>query len=181
MRPNSAFAQRILLPLLPVASLACVDVGSTAGEPELLLPDPVSVTWEAAYDDEGDGLGALIPVDLMTYDGESGEPVAAIELVVWVPAGAAWPVPAGEVVMVNAEDCYGCEPLLWDAQSDEYLLMPPVSESLTLETDHEGLARLYVYVDSFPEGSAGSDRDFGDLSVVVVMGDTEQSFMLLPR
>lgn len=145
---------------------------------ELLLPEPVSVEWEVAYDVEGDGLGALVQVDLMAYDGATGQPLEAIGLTVAAESGAAWPVESEQVVVVDPEDCFGCE-LLWDAQRDEFLLAPQVNDVLSLTTDEDGLARLYLYVDAFPEGSGG--REFDDLVVLVVMGENEERFLLLPR
>lgn len=163
------------LPLVPVlVATACI---VATEQPELLLPEAVPVEWEESYDAEGDGLGALVPVDLMAYDGATGQPLSSIPLVVYSPSGSAWPVEPDEVVVVDPDDCYGCE-LLWDAQRDEYLLAPRVSDPLSLRTDEDGMARLYLYVDSFPSSAGG---DFGDLVVVVEMNDGEQSFLLLPR
>ncbi|MBX2799110.1 MAG: hypothetical protein KTR31_15650 [Myxococcales bacterium] len=166
---------------LPYAALLAV--GAACGEEEppqtLLLPEPVPVAWEAPYDGEDDGLGALVPVDVMVYDSATGEPVTEVELVVWMSEeGAAWPVAAEELVVVEPDQCVQCE-LLWDAERDEFLQPFPMSDELTLSTDDDGLARLYLYVDSFPEGADG--RAFGDLVVLVSMGSTEESFLLLPR
>ena len=169
-----------------LVSLVAVGCLEQTDQAELLLPDPISVEGHDAYEGEGDGLGALVPVDLMAYDGATGQPLESIPLAVWATSGSAWPVEADEVVVVDPDDCYGCE-LLWDAQRDEFLLAPQVSDSLNLSTDADGLARLYVYVDAFSDsdgaggvgGSAGGELE--DIVVLVVMGEDEQSFLLLPR
>ncbi len=157
-------------------SPACVEDIQDA---ELLLPGPIDVAWEGAYDGENDGLGALIPVDVMAYDGASGRPLTNVELEVWAESGTAWPVPVEQVVVVEPDDeCTECE-LLWDAERDEFLHEISVVDILPLSTDADGLARLYLYVDTFPEGDGGAD--FGDLAVLVSMGTTEETFLLLPR
>lgn len=165
---------------LPITAIllgsACVDEVQDA---ELLLPGPIDVPWEAAYDGEGDGLGALVPVDVMAYNGTTGQPLTDVELQVWAEAGSAWPVPVDQVVVVEPDDeCTECE-LLWDAGRDEFLHEISVVDILPLSTDADGLARLYLYVDAFPEGGDGAD--FGDLAVLVSMGTTEETFLLLPR
>lgn len=146
-------------------------------EPVLLMPESVAVEWDEAYDDAEDGLGALVPVELMAYDRSTGQALPSIPLVVYAPAGDVWPVEANQVVVVDPDDCYGCE-LLWDSARDEYLLAPRVSDPLSLRTDSDGMARMYLYVDSFRSRATGN---VSDLVVVVEMNDTEQSFLLLPR
>lgn len=166
---NRVLSIAVLLPL--------VGCGTVEESPELLLPEPIPVAWEEAYDAEADGLGALVPVELMAYDGATGEPLASVPLVVYAPEGSVWPVEADEVVVVDPDDCYGCD-LLWDAHRDEFVLAPRFSDPLLLRTDDDGMARMYLYVDSFP---ASTTEPFGDLVVVVEMNSGEQSFLLLPR
>jgi len=147
--------------------------------PRLLLPNDVEVTWEQAYDREDDGLGALVPVDVMAYDPASGEPLGDVELLLWAEDGVAWPVAGDDVAVVDPDSCPDCE-LMWDATRDQFLDVVPVAESIALRTDGDGLARLYVFVDTFPAGSAPRSP-FAPLPVVVVSGSEEQSFLLLPR
>ena len=154
---------------------ACAEEGS---DPQLLLPDAVAVAWEPAYDAQGDGLGALVPVDVMAYDGASGEPLGDVELLLWTNDGVAWPVASDQVFVVDPDACPRCE-LLWDARRDQFLDLVPVVDTLPLSTDADGLARIYVYVDAFPASEDGDE--FASLPVVVSMGDAEQTFLLLPR
>ena len=162
---------------LAIASLllaaACAEEG---GDPQLLLPATVPVAWDSAYDAEGDGLGALVQVDVMAYDGATGEPLGDVELLAWTNEGIAWPVASDQVFVVDPDACPRCE-LLWDARRDQFLDLVPVVDTLPLSTDSDGLARIYVFVDAFPV----SDSGFENLPVVVSTGDTEQTFLLLAR
>ncbi len=154
---------------------ACAD---ERGDPQLLLPTEVAVAWDHAYDGEGDGLGALVPVDVMAYDSATGAALAGVELLLWTNDGVAWPVDAELVFVVDPDACPRCE-LLWDARRDQFLDLVPVIDTLSLSTDADGLARVYVFVDAFPVDEASGEVE--SLSVVVSMGDTEQTFLLLPR
>lgn len=144
-------------------------------EPRLLLPGEVRVAWETAYNGEEDGLGALVALDVMVYDGASGQPLGDVELLVWTEGDAAWPVPAEAVWVVDPDACDGCD-ALWDATHDEFVALEPVEGTLVLRTDDRGIARTYLYVDAFP----AADADFDPIPVLVSMGATDETLLLTP-
>jgi hypothetical protein len=144
---------------------ACVD----EEQPRLLVPDGIEVAWEEAYNLDGDGLGALVPVDVMAYDGASGEPLAGVELLVWTEGEGAWPVPTEGVWLADPDE----ESAFWDAARDQFVMLELGDDPLTLVTDASGLARSYIYVDTFELGSPGStgnDDGFVPTSAVVAFG-----------
>jgi hypothetical protein len=167
-------------PVLALLLAACD--AEPIGEPELLLPDLVSVAWEDEYNQQNDGLGALVPVDVMVYDGASGEPLRDVEVQVWTDDVAAWPTSAEGVIVVSPSD-----PTLftstflhvWDAARDQFVAFEPV-DGIDLRTDDGGIARLYVYVDAFPEDD-GESAGFGPIRVVVTMDEVDELFWLAPR
>lgn len=191
--------KRSLLPCLLVLAACAAEESGASG---LLLPGDVQVDWEAAYNEAGDGLGALVPVDVMVFDGATGDPVQGAEVLVWTDDASAWPVPVEVVVVATAEDCGDapCDDLLvWDASRDQYvgfarfagsdLLVAPEDhrdgDGLDLVTDEGGIARLYVYVDAFPEtdtlDAAEPRRAFAEITVLVQAGPTDETFLLTPR
>ncbi|MEM6930544.1 MAG: hypothetical protein AAF602_26640 [Myxococcota bacterium] len=153
-------------------SIGCDDPSSV----ELLVPDEAPVSWAEAYDAPDDGLGALVPVDVMAYDSESGEPLPGVEITVWTDADTAWPVPTEALVVVEPDGCSDCE-VWWDAERDEFIEALEHTPQVTHFTDDDGLVRLYLFVDAFPE----ADGNSGDLAVFVTMGTLEESFVLTPR
>lgn len=182
----------------PLALLLAFGCAEEVAEPELLLPTAVSVEWDAAWNGADDGLGALVPVDVMVYDGATGEPIEGVEVLVSAADEGVLPVPVEGVLVVDDETDTDA---LWDASRDQYVafdtdLVPLVSASdpdgdyepsdrealeyldeLLLETDDGGIARLYLYVDAFPrsDGEFDSSRrrsaalEFVDMPVVVAM------------
>lgn len=172
---------------------ACADnpVGA-----ELLLPEELSISWESAYNGRDDGLGALVPVDLMVYESTTGDPLPDVAVSAWTDDIAARPVPVEglrlvsedelEDVDLEAEPASGASSRsmrAWDATRDQFVSFVPV-DVLDLRTDEGGVARMYLYVDAFPPRSALEPSDsmgFGPVRVLVSMGDTEELFWLSPR
>lgn len=174
---------RFLPAILPLLLAACGTEPSP--EAELLLPDLVSVAWEDAYNARNDGLGALVPVDVMVYDGASGEPLRDVELQVWTDDVAAWPTSAEGVVVVSPTDPTALQATylqVWDASRDQFVAFEP-EDTIDLRTDDGGIARLYVYVDAFPEETSedADESSFGPVRVVVTMDDVDELFWLAPR
>jgi hypothetical protein len=202
-------------PVTLAASLALAACGTDPGEPELLLPQEVHVAWEGAYNGVDDGLGVLVPVDVMAYDGATGEPLADVPVEVYTDDAAAIPVPVEAVLVMNPPDRDDQEPLegdleeqlaqlglvldvtldeegddplvddrlvAWDAARDQYVVFDSfevAAGGVELLTDSGGVARLYIYVDAFPE--AGEDASFQPIRVVVSMGDVDELFTVSPR
>lgn len=183
--------------------VACADQDGSHGA-QLLVPDDVVLHWDESFNGEDDGLGALIPIDVMVYDGLSGEPLAGTEVLLETPGGGTWllleedvlvgdPDEDGDVVDMEGDasppDVPSPRDHLWDARRDQYfaLQLTEVEADLgriSLETDLQGLSRVYVYVDAFSWDDAGSD--FIPEPVLVSLGaarasGAEQSFDLIPR
>lgn len=135
--------KRLVPPMsLTLLAAACVE----EEQPRLLIPHGIEVAWEEAYNLEGDGLGALVPVDVMVYDGGTGEALGNMPLEVWTEHDGAWPVPAEGVFLVVDPEL---EPAFWDASSDQFVTLETGDDPLGMMTDSTGLARGYLYVDSF--------------------------------
>lgn len=216
---------------------ACLVVVSACTEDEgphgaqLLVPDDVLLHWDDSFNREGDGLGALVPIDVMVYDGVSGEPLAGAEVVIEASDTGTWLLLEEDFVVVEPEGCLDCalpspdlvpdpadasaripndlaagesDPaprgtlgaeFLWDAHRDQYFALQLLEaeglddagaelHDIALDTDPDGLARVYVYVDAFPWDDGAVD--FDAVSVLVSLGTSrpsraEQSFDLIPR
>lgn len=153
--------KRLLPPLsFALFAAACVE----EEQPALLLPHGIEVAWEDAYNQEDDGLGALVPVDAMVYDGATGEALGNMPLVVWTDHEGAWPVPGEGVLLVDPE----LESAFWDASSDQFVRLELGEDPLSLVTDATGLARGYLYVDSF-----GPALPYEPIDVFVSMDDAD--------
>ena len=120
-------------------------------EEQILLPDSIEVEWDASYNRLADGLGAVVPVDIMVYDAASGDPLPGVELELQVKAPHAHLMQSTDVLPVVAP-CSDCE-VVWDAFRDEYYEMPmdfaDEATRIRLEADESGLANFYVVVDAF--------------------------------
>jgi hypothetical protein len=165
---------------IALASLlvACGDPGA----PELLVPDAVSVQWSDAYDGADDGLGSVVPVDVMVYDSASGEPLAGVALTVSSEHDGTWVLPDG--ALVPEEN--GSGPVLFDARHDRYLALQldeadALVGSRQVVTNADGIARVLLFVDSLP----GGPRDFDDVAVVISAASPEDplegTVLLQPR
>jgi len=159
------------------------------GDAQLLVPDDVALHWDVRFNGEEDGLGALVPVELMVYESVSGEPVEGVQVKVQSEHDGMVVVPLEDVVLVDSEDCDDCA-FLWDAWRDQYFEYKFIEDAVIpgataeLETDENGLARVYLYVDAFPFGSDSgfaSDGDFGAVSVLISTGISDETFYLVPQ
>jgi len=157
---------------------ACAD----AGGPELMVPDVVSLQWSDAYDGTDDGLGSVVPVDVMVYDSASGEPQAGVALTVTAEHDGTWVLPAGALVPEE----HGQGTTLWDARHDRYLtLQLDIDDTLVgarqVVTNADGVARVLLFVDALP----GGPRDFDDVAVVISAASPEDplegTVLLQPR
>ncbi len=165
------------LPLIGSLGIATLAIGcDEPASAELLVPHETPVSYAELYDEPDDNRGALVPIDVMAYDSETGEPLPGIEITVWTEADTVWPVPVEAVVVVD--DCVACDDApWWNAERDEFIEALPYRSELSLYTDDDGLVRLYLFVDAFPNGDGYS----GDLAVFVTTGTLEESFVLTPR
>ena len=168
---RNAIATAMLL-----AASGCLDA---AVETQLLVPDEVSLYWDGAFNEVEDGLGAVIPVDLMVYESESGEPVGGTPLELSIDRGVATAL-GPEAVVPQGVDACESDWCVWDAWQDRYVLLDEdgrETDALSVTTDRDGLARVYIYVDSFPASGA----DFEPLPVLVSMGERDVTFQLVPQ
>lgn len=163
---------------LSVLAAACATDPDELATETLLVPASVELHWSEAFNGEDDGLGAVVPVDVMVYDSLSGEPRSGVEIELRTPSGA-FALREGDLVRVDPESCATCE-LFWDAWRDQYfvLLGDPLDDGVTrLRTDDEGLARAFVMVDSFDHAPGG----FVPAQVRVSSASSNAVIVLLPR
>jgi hypothetical protein len=152
-------------------------VDPAAGTPHVLAQSDVEFPWNAAYNQVDDHLAAVLPLDLMIYDGESGEPVPGVE--VELSSTSATFVEA-DAVLSGTVDCDAC---LWDAYRDEYIDLPPEAgvEPLVVTSDAAGLVRAYAVVDTLPISRGPSGVRFEAATVRVRIEGEEQALRLEPR
>ena len=137
-----------------IAALAALTlVGCTEPEerfvPELLVPDAVAVAWDAQFD-EAEFVGALLPIDLMVYDATTGEPVGNMDLMVEPLEDAENLILLADDEVENVEP--GCLDCYWDAGRDRYVgFEDPGDSVLEVQTDDEGLARVYLWLEALPD------------------------------
>jgi hypothetical protein len=177
---------------IPIATAAAWVVLSGCGEsPELgdaqlLVPEDVPLHWDLRFNEEADGLGALVPLDVMVYEGVTGEPLDGVSVKVHSEHEGVVVVPLGDVVRVDVEGCDGCA-FLWDAWRDQYFEYDFVEGAdrpgvlLDVMTDEHGLARVYLYVDSFPAAEFAEDGDFLAASVLISTGIHDETLYLVPQ
>ncbi len=128
--------------------VACVDDGGAPEGAQLLVPDQVGVYWDDGFDATDDGVGSMVPVDLMVYEGLTGEPLEAIDLDL-TPSSDDIELLSADGIEVVASDCRDC---VWDAMRDRYLAWG--DDVGATRTDSDGLARIYVWIDHFPTDEA---------------------------
>ena len=169
---------RLLPALAGVASfgVACgFEDGELGAGDTLLVPADVEVdSWDAAYDALDDGLGAVIPVDVMVYDGATGEPRDGVEVDL-VASGDAHLLTTDELSRVDPGACGDCS-LFWDSWQDQYYALDvdlPAGPA-RVRTDAEGIARLYVVVDAMGSG----DGAYSPVTVRVETLDADGSFSI---
>lgn len=156
-----------------VALGGCGQEPVASGGAQLLLPEEVEFHWNDAYNGDGDALAALVPFDVMVYDGESGEPIgwAAVE----VSGEHAKLVAAEWVQEAWVQDCGDCR-RLWDVWRDDHVdLVAEPESTLTLSTDADGLVRVYAIVDSLPT----DDEGFLPARVTVAADSLEATLLLV--
>ncbi len=164
-------------------------------EPDLLVPDSISVAWSDAYDGSDDGLGAVVPVDVMVYDSSSGAPLAGVELSIASEHDGTWVIPEGRVVAADSApnpalaDVESTDPdaaaawlraaeadevqVLFDTRHDRFVTIEAEGSELragatTVVTNASGVARVLLFVDRFPAAPpelAGAGP-FADVAVV---------------
>ncbi|MBN2798094.1 MAG: hypothetical protein JXX28_03025 [Deltaproteobacteria bacterium] len=166
--------------LLPVLGLALSGCWMAAPEgAHILVPDRLAVTWHASFNAEDDGVGAVIPVDILVYEAGTGEPLAGVALE--ISAESEGVEVLAEATRLQLE--LGEEPLdgdVWDVWQDGYYQLdePAAEGTLDLMTDEDGLARIYLYVDSFPEWEGDAWLPVG---VLVSSRLEDVVFELVPR
>lgn len=137
-------------------------------EPQLLVPADLEVPWDVSFDGVGDGLVAVLPVDVMLYDANTGDPLADVAVEVSVPNGEAGLVGENDVVIAAPEQA------VWDARRDRWVALATdrLAASGSYRTDATGLVRLNVVVDAF---------DGAPVVVSVVASGVEERFVVGPR
>lgn len=175
---------------------------------KVLAPESVPLRWDSSFNGVGDGVGALIPVDVMIYGGRTGEPFANTEVVIEPDDGVIWVLSPSDVYPeygikgeYGSNDygnaaygdgsfrdgsegrgrCIDCR-LTWDAWRGEYVVLPDLflddPVAYTDRTDEDGVVRLYLYVDSLVDDYP---EHFLDGSVVISVGSHETILLLSPQ
>ena len=161
-----------------IVMLLGLAAGCTAEESgaQLLVPNDIALHWDESFNGVEDGLGALVPIDLMVYDGQSGEPMSWVELELEGRGDTTLAMPFQVAISIDSNREEGAE---WDAYRDQYFHFVGTnpSEQLSVQTDADGLARVYVYVDAFRRRSRG----YTPASVLVSSTSTEELFYILPQ
>ena len=154
-------------------------LAACAQEEQLLLPDDIEVQWDVSYNKLDDGLGAVVPVDIMVYDRDSGESLSGIDVDIRVdePHTQLLQTSVLSPVVSRCEDCDA----IWDAYSDEYyetdVPLDGSNSQLRLSTDEDGLAQFYVVVDAF----GARNGSFLSVRVEAETDAVQGSFYLQPR
>ena len=155
---------------------ACSEAVELEG-PQLLTPERVEFYWDQSFNAYDDALGSLVPLDLMVYDGLSGEALRGVPLAISIAGGEGLILDPGSIGFVDVEECVDCDHF-WDSYKDQYFVLTagsaPESEA-SLETDATGLARVYVYVDSVESSFEGLSQ----LDVRIEMGNQLQHVSLV--
>lgn len=138
---------RLLLPLVLLAAACSSDDGAVS----VLVPQEVEFPWDAAYDAVNDGRVALLPLDVMVYDGVTGEALVGADVVVTSDFAAFVP---GDAVVAADPGCVDCA---WDAFRNEYVeLDVDATDPWLATTDDDGLVRVFALVDSLADLSDGA-------------------------
>ena len=147
-------------------------------EAELLVPEDIALHWDRSFNGVDDDRVAVVPVDVMVYESESGEPLEGVALEVDPGSEVIDLLPFDAVFPLDADDCDG-RPCLWDARRDRYLDLGAGMTALDMpvHTDMDGLARFYVLVDGFPSNGG----EFEPVSVVVSTANQQAAFQLVPQ
>jgi hypothetical protein len=179
----------MLLALLSPALAACGGASSGSSEGQLLVPADVEFPWNDAYNEPYDGRAAIVPLDVMVYDGLTGEPVAGVD--VELSSDEAEFVDADEVLRADGDA--GCDACVWDAYRDEYVELPADLAfggrelglagrdtgrgALIVTTDAAGLVRAHAVVDALPVARGA----FAPVAVRVRIDGDEATLRLEPR
>jgi hypothetical protein len=164
--------------VLASAVSACALDADDASVDTLLVPTSLELHWSEAFNAADDGLGAVVPIDVMVYDGVSGEPRGGASVELHLPPGVV-ALTEGELLRLEPDDCPDCV-LFWDAYRDHYYaVVVEVADGRVarLRTDGEGLARAFLVIDTF----AGNDGLFEPARVHVVGESADASVLLVPR
>lgn len=176
----------------PLALLvtACIPPKSGVEAPysaALQLPDDVMLAWDSQYNEVEDGIGALVLLDMLVYDSDSGYPMDNIRLEIMSLWNGIYLIPQTAVKIVpppNEPDMSECDAdgdgnidfdapdaCSWseyfDTSGNQYFELASEFASayspnlMYGATDEHGLLRVYVYVDSMP---SSADSDSGVLS-----------------
>jgi hypothetical protein len=176
----------VIAPLALVVT-ACLPPSSGVEAPysaALQLPEDVVLSWNKEYNEVEDGIGALVLLDMLVYDSDSGDPMDNIRVEVMSLWSGIYLIPQTAVKIVpppNEPDMAECDvdgdgqidfdapdSCSWssnfDTSGNQYFELASEFASayspnlMYGATDEHGLLRIYVYVDSMP---ATADSESG--------------------
>ncbi len=167
---------------MTLLAVLCVATGLTAcvSEPDgaLLVPADVEVAWDESWNDVDDGVTALVPVDVMAYDDDSGDALSGAEIGLVVNWDDADLLDVDGIIGVDDACGWSCGDA-WDAYGDRWYSGEQefVSASVSRETDVDGLVRMTVRIDAFPT----KDGVLLPVPVTVYGFGLDETFVVLPR
>jgi hypothetical protein len=174
---------RFAPPGAALAALSACATDDVAEGPQLLLPGDIDLEWDRSFDGVGDGRVALVPVDVMVYDAETGEPLAGVALDVHVLAGDAGIVAPHDVLLVDPDEPHQ-DGVVWDAWRDRWFAFADptaaAEPAARLATDDWGIARFWLFADAFPADDA-DPVGLAPIPLVVSMGAQDDTFLVVPR
>lgn len=181
MSPRALLRPRTWTALLAISALtgACAfdDAEGNGTGDTLLVPSDIELHWDGAFNAVQDGLGAVVPVDVMVYDGATGEPREGVGIELATTADS-YLLREGELTRVDPESCVDCV-LFWDAWHDSYYEVDLDRDAARtrVRTDEEGIARVFVLVDAMAPGQ----ETFAPVEVQVETGTADGMFSIIAR
>ena len=161
---------------------------------EIIAPEQINIAWHKDYNDQGDGIGALLLLDFLVYNSEDGVPMDNIQVEVTSGYGGVYLVPKTAVKTVSypdePEDYDACD-VDGDGQIDDdapdncswwldtsgnryFQLGADFADSyrptyMVGATDEHGVLRLYAYVDKLPAENE-EESSFASVTVMALLG-----------
>lgn len=182
LRPRTWMA---LAAVTGLASACAFDDADGIGTGDtLLVPSDIELHWDGAFNATRDGLGAVVPVDVMVYDGATGEPREGVFVELSTSADS-YLLRDGELARIDPETCQDCalDRVFWDAWHDAYYVLEVDLDvgRTRVRTDDEGIARVFVLVDAMSLGFEEDAPAFAPVEVQVETASADGGFSIIAR
>jgi hypothetical protein len=169
------------------------------------MPDDVTITVSSVHESV-DNSGSLLIADILVYNEDDGFPMDNIQVEVMSNWYGAYLIPQWAVKQVDYPEVPGdadCDSngdgiidsdapdectWVWDVETSTYVeFAVDIAEGyqptyLVAPTDHRGLLRVYVYIDSMPStvdtGTGNETTSYSDISVSASIGHDGGSMLI---